>query len=222
MRKALETGLDSLQTGLVKLLEADWTQLTQLMQVIEQSDWEKLEAIIQADEQLDLQSEESIQAVLHLIALQQPVAGDLRQLGAGLFQLRSLERIGDQCVNIAKTLQATREIEQAAPQEMMDTIQRMGAYAQEQIVQARQAFQLSDVTVALQIRQLDIRINFLQRELFDQAKTTPSREWSLHLILVGRALERIGDLTVHIADQLVYALEGVHLPPRDDWDSGYD
>jgi phosphate transport system protein len=89
----------------------------------------------------------------------------------------------------------------------------MGRYARAEVKQAKQAFELRDVAVAEDLVRQDERINRLQREAFKRAVVIgtdeDTREWAMHMMLVARALERIGDNAVDIGEQVAFVVTGL-------------
>ena len=90
--------------------------------------------VISDDDRIDGRYLEVHQGVLSLLALQAPVAGDLRLVAAVLHIIKNLERMGDQCVNMAKLVPLAGH-EPPADERILDNIQRMGEQARRQVVQ---------------------------------------------------------------------------------------
>ena len=98
---------------------------------------------MQDDDRIDGRYLEVHQGILSLLALQAPVAGDLRVVAALLHVIRNAERMGDQCVNIAKLLPLIGHDPPENP-EITSRIAKMGALARSEVSQAKQAFLLRD------------------------------------------------------------------------------
>jgi phosphate transport system protein len=152
------------------------------------------------------------QGILSLLARQAPVAGDLRIVAALLHSLRCMERMGDQCVNIAKLVPLSG-YESPKDKDIMDAIERMGQLARNQVVEIREAFANRNVVLARDLVRQDSEINRLNRAIFQRAvdvgDNLDMREWAMFMILVARCLERIGDNTVDIAEQVVFVVTGL-------------
>jgi phosphate transport system protein len=120
--------------------------------------------------------------------------------------------MGDQCVNIAKLVPLSGH-EQPKDAEMVQTIERMGARARAQVLQAKDAFANRDNELARALAVQDTEINALNRSLFrravDACGDEELREWAMFMVLVGRCLERVGDNTVDIAEQTVFVITGL-------------
>jgi len=126
--------------------------------------------------------------------------------------IKHAERMGDQCVNIAKLLPVAG-YEAPRDEEMTKRILRMGRLAVSEVAQAKQAFELRDVELAEDLVHQDEQINKLNREVFARAVETGDdhdrREWAMTMLLVARALERIGDNAVDIGEQVAFVVTGL-------------
>jgi len=146
-----------------------------------------------------------------LLASQAPVAGDLRLVAALLHIVRCVERIGDQCVNIAKLVPLSGH-ESPRDAEILGMIERMGHRVSQQIAKVKDAFLLRDVGLAEDLVREDVEVDRLNREVFRRAvdigDDVELREWAMFMVLVARALERIGDTTVDVAEQTVFLVTG--------------
>jgi phosphate transport system protein len=149
---------------------------------------------------------------LSLFALQAPVAGDLRIVAAMLHVIKNIERMGDQCVNIAKTIPLTGH-EPPVREEVLERILRMGRAARTEVGQAKVAFATRDVALAEDLVRQDRCINALNREIFklaiDVGTDSDTREWAMHMVMVARAIERIGDNAVDVGEQTAFVVTGL-------------
>jgi phosphate transport system protein len=186
-------------------------QLDRAQESLSYQDVELAQIVVADDERVDGRYLEVHQGILSLLARQAPVAGDLRIVAALLHVVRCMERMGDQCVNIAKLVPLSG-YESPKDKEVMDAIDRMGVLARSQVAQARDALRLRDVTLAQGIASQDAEINAANRAIFRRAVEIGDdidiREWGMFMILVARCLERIGDNTVDIAEQVVFVVTG--------------
>jgi phosphate transport system protein len=168
--------------------------------------------VIANDDLIDGRYLEVHQELLSLFALQAPVAGDLRVVAALLHVMKNLERMGDQCVNIAKTIPLTGH-EPPVREEVLERILRMGRAARTEVTQCKTAFATRDVALAEDLVRQDRCINELNREIFQLAidvGTDPdTREWAMHMVMVARAIERIGDNAVDIGEQTAFVVTGL-------------
>lgn len=203
--KALEQqglgGLDMVVEALDRSLEALNYQDVELAQMVSAD-----------DDRIDGRYLEVHQGILSMLARQAPVATDLRVVAALLHVIRCVERMGDQCVNIAKLVPLSGH-ESPKDKDILDAIERMGRLARAEVIQARDAFADRNVEMAYDLVRQDEEINRLNRDIFRRAVDIGDdpdlREWAMFMILVARALERIGDNAVDIAEQTTFVVTGL-------------
>jgi phosphate transport system protein len=187
-------------------------QLDRALESLSYQDVELAGMVVADDDRIDGRYLEVHQGILSLLARQAPVAGDLRIVAAMLHTLRCIERMGDQCVNIAKLVPLSG-YEAPKDKDILDAIERMGQLARQQVGEARDAFESRNVELAQDLVRQDSEINRLNRETFKRAVEVGDnlelREWAMYMILVARCLERIGDNTVDIAEQVVFVVTGL-------------
>jgi phosphate transport system protein len=195
-------------TGLDLVIE----QLDRVLEALEHQDVELATIVIHDDDRLDGRYLEVHQGILSLLARQAPVAGDLRLVAALLHVIMHVERMGDQCVNIAKLIPLSGH-EPPVRSEVLQKLLRMGALARSEVTQAKQCFSARDVALAEDLVRQDQEVNRLQREIFQTAievgDDPDTREWAMHMTLVARALERIGDNAVDIGEQTAFVVTGL-------------
>jgi phosphate transport system protein len=199
-RQALE-GLDMVATALTNALET-----------VQHQDVELASMVIADDDRIDGRYLEVHQGVLSLLARQAPVAGDLRTVAAILHLIKHVERMGDQCVNIAKLVPLAGH-EPPADERLLENIQRMGACAGQLVLQCKQAFARRDVALAQDLVRQDDEIDRLNRDCFAIAleigDDADRREWAMHMMLVARCIERVGDNAVDIGEQTAFVVTGL-------------
>jgi phosphate transport system protein len=187
-------------------------QLDRVLEALAHQDVELAQMVIADDDRVDGRYLEVHQGILSLLALQAPVAGDLRVVAALLHVMKNIERMGDQCVNIAKLIPLSGH-EPPVRRELLDTLLKMGAYARSEVTQCKAAFAARDVELAEDLVRQDRAINRLNRDTFRMAievgEDADTREWAMHMILVARALERIGDNAVDIGEQVAFVVTGL-------------
>ena len=182
-----------------------------MTEALEQQDVELGTLVIADDDRVDGRYLEVNQGVLSLFALQAPVAGDLRMVASLLHVAKHFERMGDQCVTIAKLIPLTGS-DPPRRAEVLTPILRMGLLARDEVVQCRQALELRDVDLALDIVRRDQELNDLNRQVFRLAiefgDDIDTREWLMTMTMVARAFERIGDNAVDIGEQVRFIVDG--------------
>ena len=187
-------------------------QLDRVMEALEHQDVELAAMVIANDDLIDGRYLEVHQGLLSLFALQAPVAGDLRVVAAMLHVMKNIERMGDQCVNIAKTIPLTGH-EPPVREEVLERVLKMGRAARWEVTQAKAAFAARDAEMAEDLVRQDREINLLNREIFQLAidvGTDPdTREWAMHMVMVARAIERIGDNAVDVGEQTAFVVTGL-------------
>ena len=168
--------------------------------------------VIADDDRIDGRYLEVHQGILSLLALQAPVAGDLRLVAALLHVIKHVERMGDQCVNMAKLVPLDGH-EPPAEQSMLDLHPADGRAGAPAGVQCGQAFERRDVDMAQDLVRQDDEIDELNRDVFHLAlelgDDPDRREWAMHMMLVGRCIERIGDNAVDIGEQTAFVVTGL-------------
>ncbi len=187
-------------------------QIDRCLEALEHQDVELAEFVIADDDRLDGRYLEVHQGVLSLLALQAPVAGDLRIVAALLHTIKHMERMGDQCVNIAKLIPLTGH-EPPVKQEILERVLRMGRRARDEVTLSRRAFAERDVSLAEALVVQDQAVNVLNREIFSLAVSMgtdeDTREWAMTMTMVARAFERIGDNAVDIGEQTAFVVTGL-------------
>jgi phosphate transport system protein len=206
---------DELQTLEEKTLEAmDMvvSTLDRALEALEHQDVELASLVVADDDRIDGRYLEVHQGVLSLLALQAPVATDLRVVAALMHIIKHIERMGDQCVNIAKLIPLSGH-DAPVDQEVLKKIERMGQLARSEVQQAKQSFALRDAELAQDLVRQDEDINQLNRDVFQRllaiGDDPDTREWAAYMMLVARALERVGDNAVDIGEQTAFVVTGL-------------
>jgi phosphate transport system protein len=211
-RTHFQDELASLERMALGGLDMVATALDRAIETVQHQDVELASIVISDDDRIDGRYLEVHQGILSLLALQAPVATDLRLVAALLHVIKHVERMGDQCVNMAKLVPLAGH-EPPAEQRILDNIQRMGVQARQQVVQSKQAFERRDVGLAQDLVRQDDEIDRLNREVFHIAlevgDDTDRREWAMHMMLVARCIERIGDNAVDIGEQTAFVVTGL-------------
>ncbi len=170
----------------------------------------KARQVVMRDEQLDELELRIDDLAINLLALQQPMAKDLRFITAAMKIGNDLERVGDHAVNIAEELEF---ILKAAPFPMLPELEEMARIANEMLSDALNAFVLADSRMARQVVHRDDRVDELHENNFrillthmmeDPRKITAGMD----LFLVSGNIERIADLATNIAEEVVFFVEG--------------
>ncbi len=187
-------------------------QLERATEAVEHQDTELGELIIASDDVIDGRYLEVHQSILTLLATQAPVATDLRLIAALLHLMKAIERMGDQCVNIAKLIPIAGH-EPPADERIVKDIVTMGKQVKTQLSQSKRAFETRDVEMARDLVRQDDVVDNLNKQIFAIALEIGDdhdrREWAMTMILVARAIERIGDNSVDIGEQVAFIVTGL-------------
>jgi phosphate transport system protein len=204
--------LDRLEASALDGLDVVASQLDRSIEAVQQNDSELAELIVASDDVVDGRYLEVHQASLTLLATQAPVATDLRLIAALLHLMKAVERMGDQCVNIAKMIPLTGH-EPPADERIIRDVVTMGRQVRTQISQAKRAFGDRDVEMARGLVRRDDVVDTLNKEIFRIALEIGDdhdrREWAMTMILAARAIERIGDNAVDIGEQVAFIVTGL-------------
>ena len=180
------------------------------MRALEDRDAEVAREVIRRDADLDSLEVEVDDACIQLLALQQPMARDLRLITMAMKISNDLERVGDHAVNIAEAVGHLAE--QPTRLELAE-ISEMGRLATGMLTDALDTFVRADADGARDVLRRDDRVDHLHESLFRILLThmmeDPRRIGAaMSLFLVSRNLERIGDLATNIAEDVVFLVEG--------------
>lgn len=186
------------------------TQLDDAVQALLQRDPTRAGKVIESDLTVDELEVEIENRVTSLLALQQPMAKDLRLLLAALKISNDLERVGDHAVNIAQSAERLVDAPAVAPKpELVDMARRV----REMLSRALTAFVKGDSEAARAVCLLDDPVDALHRSMFrilltHMAENPRTIGPAMELSLVSRNLERVGDLATNIAEDVVFLVEG--------------
>ena len=167
------------------------------------------ERIIASDQEINDLQIEIDERCLRLLALQQPMASDLRLITAAMKINADLERIGDQAVNIAE--QAARILAHPPLKPIID-LPRMAEISERMTRESLDAFVRKDATLARSILARDDEVDQLKDHVFRVLLTymmadPGTIERALGLILISRHLERIADHATNIAEDVIFVVE---------------
>src|ERR1700759_1785392 len=168
VRHQYREDLKALEVQTLGGLDLVTQQLDRALEAISYQDVELAAMVVADDARIDGRYLEVHQAILSLLARQAPVAGDLRIVAALLHILRCIERMGDQCVNIAKLVPLSG-FESPKDKDILDAIEKMGQLARSQVSQAREALRSRNVELAQDLARQDAEINRLNRAIFRRA-----------------------------------------------------
>jgi phosphate transport system protein len=203
--------LETAQRGLLAEGRLVRDQLQTIMRALAERDVDLAQQVLADDDRVDDIYLATDTRILNLLALQAPVAGDLRLVSAILHSNLHLERMGDLCVNVAKFVLNKEPYPGESP--MLTRLEEMGARAAEMLELAMSAFAQRSAELAEELPDRDNALDRLNRGMLDDLKAyvndEQSFEWASKLILVARYLERFGDHAVDIGEQVSFLVTGV-------------
>jgi phosphate transport system protein len=208
--KAYDNDISSLKTMLAQMGGLAEEQLDNAITALSKRDVTLADHVILRDEKLDALEREIEEKAILTIAKRQPMALDLREIMVAIRVSADIERIGDLAKNTAKR---THAISEALPRRLSTGLARMGKMAQAQLKDVLDAYARRDDAAAMTVwrsdEDLDALYNSIFRELLTYMMEDP-RNISLctHLLFGAKNLERIGDHTTNIAENIHYLIHG--------------
>lgn len=209
-RPAFHEELERMELELLTLGELAGTAVRRSVDAVIQHDDAFADAVIVADDEIDQIYLSLDHGMLSLLALQAPVAADLRMVSVIMHSSLHLERVGDQAVNIAKIYLVTKDLPSTAT--IVQQIGEMGDIVVEMVRTAMDALRRRDLELCMKLPKMDDPVDRLNRNMhFEVAKLADDAralDWGMHMNLAARALERVGDNAVDIGEQVAFLLTG--------------
>ncbi|MEA2554751.1 MAG: phosphate transport system protein [Actinomycetota bacterium] len=209
-RQAFHDELDSIEREVLAEGELAERAIDRAVTALVTRDPELANDVIAEDDAIDERYLSVERRILEVLALQTPVAGDLRRLSAILHINLHLERIGDQAVNVAKMFLSVRDL--PAGGTIVSHLNEMGDVVRDMIRTALASLRDRDLELALKLPVMDDPVDRLNlgmyREVALLAADSEMLEWGLRMNVLARQLERVGDNAVDIAEQVAFFLTG--------------
>ena len=210
IRSNFHQSLENLQTDLLKMGKKVEELITTSVQSLVDMDSKLAKEIIESDDLIDEMLLSIEENCLRLIALQQPIATDLRIISTALKISTDLERIADHAVDIAKV--TVRLNGQKFVKPLID-IPIMAEKAREMLVQAMVAYTERDVDLAASLANKDDEVDALYGKIFQEvrsfmAEDVENNRQLIHLLLVAQYLERVADHTTNIGESVIFMVIG--------------
>jgi phosphate transport system protein len=184
--------------------------LEEALQALLGGDLALCDQVVRGDDEVDALYLDVERRILHLFALQTPVATDLRLLTALLHINLHLERVGDQAVNLAKITKLVDGLPQIPA--VLQDLEEMGKLALGMVGTAMDALARRDVALAQTLPELDDPIDQLNRgmmpKVLEACGDRRMLEWGIRMYVVARQIERIGDNAVDIGEQVAFLVTG--------------
>ena len=203
--------LAGLKANLLEMSERAESLLDLSVDALTHRDQGKAEAVLAGDNAIDELELEVEEAAVSLLALQQPMARDLRFIVSAIKISSDLERVGDHAVNIAQTVLRMLATDAAVPK--VPEIEDMMLRARQMLSDALDAFIRADGALGREVCARDDQVDALHDSVFRILITHMMADprtiaTALELLLVSRNLERVADLATNIAEDAVYLAEG--------------
>lgn len=215
-KKSFVKDLQHIRDQVILMAEMVSLELSDSIQAFSERDMEQASDVVAADDLINASERIIDNQIIQSIVLHQPMEPDCRQLIAALRISRDLERIGDYASTIANHSTTLDKLELTGEeQRVIDLGHAVHTMSQEVI----EAYADQDVNKAELVRQQDIDIDELYTKIFSDLLTINKNNSNLsaactHLSFIARSLERIGDHTTNIAEEILYIIEGKF--PEDD------
>jgi len=202
--------LDTLELDLLTIGEMAERMIGEAVDALQRNDVALTEKVIAADDQVDDLYVSVEQRTFELLALQTPVATDLRLISAILHVNLHLERVGDMAVNIAKITRVTSGLPRS--QTILTHLQEMCDVVRPMLRTALDAFTRRDLELARRLPAMDEPVDRLNRNMYREVAACAGDqdllEWAAHMMVVSRQLERVGDHAVDTAEQVAFLITG--------------
>lgn len=202
--------LEHLRRQLITMGAEVEDQIRLAVEALVTADAAKARGVIERDHVVDQMEIKNEEDAIHLLATQQPVAGDLRFLVAALKINSDLERIGDHAVNIAE---GAERVAQSRPFKPWIDVPHMAEVARGMLKDSLDAFVRRDAALALDVCKrddvLDDKNKSIIRELLTYMAEHPSLITAcIEIMSVSKNLERVGDLATNIGEETIYIAQG--------------
>lgn len=209
--RSFHAKLDTLKQQLIVMSQRAEEVLALSLEAFLERDAGKAEAVLSADDEVDALEVELEALAISLLALQQPMARDLRFIVSALKVVGELERVGDHAVNIAQS--ALRVVNLHTTTITTPEVADMGGRARIMLRDALDAMMRYDGVLGREVCRRDDEVDALHERMFgvviSSMREDPSAiAMSLELLHVSRNLERVADLATNIAEDAVYLAEG--------------
>jgi len=210
MRSRFHQELDDLRARLLRMGGLAEQAVDRACQAYIDRDLNRCHQVLEGETQINLTEREIDEMAFDLLAMQQPIAVDLRFILAVTKINADLERVGDQAVNIAERV---IDLSKSPAAELPVDIARMASIAAAMVHQSLQAFIEENAELAQQVLERDDIVDAINREAFEaltrvmQNDPTLARQ-ALDALIVARNLERVADHATNIAEDVIFWVRG--------------
>jgi len=210
LRSQFQEELKSLNIKLLKMGSMVQNIIEVSVQSLAKQDLNRARSVFELDDDIDALELEIEHQCMNLIALQQPIARDLRTIGTILKIITDLERMGDHAVNIAKV---TLEIGEDKLIKALIDIPKMARLTEDMVNKSLDAFMHEDIDLAKELDHYDDQVDDLYEaiylELIEMMLENPDIiKQATQLLFIGRYLERTADHATNIGERIIYMVTG--------------
>lgn len=205
--------LEHLKMEVIRMSVLTERALERAVQALFERNSDIAEEVIEGDQEINLLEVEIDRISLRLLALEQPMASDLRFIIGSIRICVNLERLADQAVNIAER---ALYLYQRPPLPHQPLMEQLASTSKDMLKMATSAFVNADVEQASQVCRMDdtaddLNVKILRHFIGYMVDEVRSVERAVHTIIISRCLERCADLATNIAESVVFIVEGVNI-----------
>ncbi|MFI5113042.1 MAG: phosphate signaling complex protein PhoU [Terriglobales bacterium] len=209
-RTRFHEGLDELKDRLLRMAGMAELSITRAVTAFRERDGAQCRLVFASEAAINADEREIDELALDLLAMQQPMAVDLRFIVAVIKINADLERVGDQAVNIAERVEQLLTVPAV---DLPIDIPLMAATAGNMIRMALEAFVLGDANLAQRVLTMDDTVDRMNHEIADVMielikKSPEVTEQAMDAIIIARNLERVGDHATNIAEDVIFWVRG--------------
>lgn len=217
LRTGFHEELNSIRASVTELGARVVDLIPRVTEVLLTQDLEGAQAVIEGDDEFDARSLDIEERALAILALQAPVAGDLREVASALKLSGDMERSADLCRNICRS--ARRIYGHRVDPALIEILAQLSDQARTEYAEALEAYRQRDATRAAALSDIDDYLDRLHHQFIEQILESHAREAidlqvAVQLALVARFYERLGDHAVGLASKVTYIATG-ELPDPD-------
>lgn len=216
-RNYFDKELQELHLSMLKMCTVVEEALINSVHALKNQDTEMAQGVIDGDDVIDDMEHEIEDKCLKLIALQAPMAKDLRFIATALKIITDLERIADHAVDISKI--TVRLSGEKYIKELID-IPRMGEIATRMVKESIDAYVKQDVEKAHEVAKMDDEVDALYKQIFRELLLIMMEDpkkinQATNFLFVSKSLERIGDYVTNICEKIIYSITSEHMNLND-------
>ena len=213
IRRRYSQQLDDLKLEVLRMAALTESALTKALQAMFERNSDMAEEVVEGDQEIDLLEVEIDRRVLRLLALEQPMARDLRFIIGCMRVCVNLERIADQAVNIAERALYLNQ-RPALPHEPL--MEQLATISVDMLKKAVSAFNNGKTRLASEVCQMDdtadeLNLKILKHFIDYMIEEVKSVDQAVNTIIISHCLERCGDLATNVAEAVVFIVEGVDI-----------